>query len=145
MSDIDWKTELKKIEREYDGLPPEPSPAVQRMKREAEQAARDRVSRRWVLAKLVPVLALSVAIPFWPYYARCGLELTGYLGAIAAMMAGGLWIASLSWKHRMPVTHGVAITVLVWGLAMTAREVLPREDYARPDADRSSWKCGPEA
>lgn len=141
MSDIDWKTELKKIEREYDGLPPEPSPAVQRMKREAEQAARDRVSRRWVIVRLIPVLALCVAILFWPYYARCGAELAGYLGAIAAMMAGGLWIASLTWKHRMPATHAIAIAVLIWGLAMTAREVLPREGYARPDAERASWKC----
>lgn len=141
MSDIDWKTELRKIEREYDGLPPAPSPAVQRMKREAEQAARDRVARLWVVARLAPVLALGAALPFWPYYARCGLELAGYLGAIAALVAGGLWIASLTWKHRMPLTHALSVLVIVWGLAMTAREVLPREGYARADVERASWKC----
>lgn len=145
MSDIDWKTELRKIEREYDGLPPEPSPAVQRMKREAEQETRDRISRRWVLVRLVPVLALSVAILFWPYHARCGAGLAGYLGAVVAMMAGGLWIATLAWRHRMPMTHALSVLVMVWGLAMTAREVLPREGYARLDVQRASWKCQAQA
>ena len=141
MTEMDWKTKLREIEREYDGLPPEPSPSAQKAKRMAERAARDRVSQRWVIARMALVLALSVAIVFWPYYARCGWELSGYLAAIAAVASGGLWIAQLSWRQRMPVTHSVAMLVVAWGLAMAARETLPRAGYAKPDAMRSSWRC----
>jgi hypothetical protein len=141
MTEMNWKTKLKEIEREYDGLPPEPSPSAQKAKRMAEQAAKDRVSRRWVLVRMALVLALSVAIVFWPYYARCGWELSGYFAAITTVALGGLWIAALSWHHRMPVTHALSMIVVVWGMAMAAREILPRAGYAKPDAMRTSWRC----
>lgn len=141
MSGVDWKTKLREIEREYDGLPPEPSPSAQRVKRMAEQAAKDRVSRRWVLVRGVLVIALSVAIVFWPYDARCGLGLSGYLAAIATVALGGIWIAALTWRHRMAVTHAVSMLVVAWGLAVLARETLPRVGYARPDAARAAWRC----
>jgi len=141
MSEVDWKSKLREIEREYDGLPPEPSPSAQRAKKMAEQAAKDRVSRGWVLVRLVLVLALSGAIVFWPYEAACGLDLAGYLGAIATVALGGIWIAALSWRHRMAVTHAVSMLVVLWGLAILARETLPRVGYARPDAARSTWRC----
>ena len=141
MSEVDWKSKLREIEREYDGLPPEPSPSAQRAKKVAEQAARDRVSRRWVLVRVVLVLALSAGIVFWPYEAACGLGLSGYLAAIATVALGGIWIAVLSWRHRMPVAHTVSMLVLIWGLAILARETLPRIGYARPDAARAAWRC----
>ena len=141
MSEVDWKSKLREIEREYDGLPPEPSPSAQRAKKMAEQAAKDRVSRRWVLVRVVLVLALSAAIVFWPYESRCGLDLAGYLAAIATVALGGIWIAVLSWRHRMPVTHSLSMLVVLWGLAIVARETLPRVGYARPDAARSAWRC----
>lgn len=141
MSEVDWKSKLREIEREYDGLPPEPSPSAQRAKKMAEQAAKDRVSRRWVLVRVVLVLALSAGIVFWPYEAACGLGLSGYLAAIATVALGGIWIAVLSWHHRMPVTHAVSMLVLIWGLAILARETLPRIGYARPDAARAAWRC----
>lgn len=141
MSEVDWKSKLREIEREYDGLPPEPSPSAQRAKKMAEQAAKDRVSRRWVLVRVVLVLALSAGIVFWPYEAACGLGLAGYLAAIATVALGGIWIAVLSWHHRMPVTHAVSMLVLIWGLAILARETLPRVGYARPDAARAAWRC----
>lgn len=141
MSEVDWKSKLREIEREYDGLPPEPSPSAQRAKKMAEQAAKDRVSRRWVLVRVVLVLALSAGIVFWPYEAACGLGLAGYLAAIATVALGGIWIAVLSWHHRMPVTHAVSMLVLIWGLAILARETLPRIGYARPDAARAAWRC----
>ena len=143
MSDVDWKTKLREIEREYDGLPPEPTPSAHRAKQMAEQAARDRISRRWVIVRTVLVVALSGAIVFWPYAASCGLGLSGYLAAVATVALGGLWIAALSWHHRMPVTHGVAMLVLIWALAISARETLPRIGYARPDAARAGWRCSP--
>ena len=141
MSEVDWKSKLREIEREYDGLPPEPSPSAQRAKKLAEQAAKDRVSRRGVVLRVVPVLALSGAIVFWPYEAGCGLGLASYLAAIATVALGGLWIAVLSWRHRMPVAHTLSMLVLMWGLAIVARETLPRIGYARPDAARTAWRC----
>ena len=141
MSEVDWNRKLREIEREYDGLPPEPSPSAQRTKKMAEQEARDRVSRRWVLVRTVLVLALSVAIVFWPYESACGLELGGYLAAISTVALGGVWIATLSWRHRMPLTHTLSMVVVIWGLAILARETLPRVGYARPDAARAAWRC----
>jgi hypothetical protein len=141
MSGVDWKTKLREIEREYDGLPPEPSPSAQRVKKMAEQAAKDRIARRWVLLRAGLVVALSVAIVYWPYESRCGSWLSGYLAAIATVALGGIWIAVLSWRHRMAATHAVAMLVVAWGLAMVARETLPRVGYARPDAARAAWRC----
>ena len=141
MTEVDWNRKLREIEREYDGLPPETSPSAQRTKKMAEQAARDRVSRRWVLVRMVLVLALSVAIVFWPYESKCGLDLGEYLAAISTVALGGVWIATLSWRHRMPLTHTLSMLVVIWGLAILARETLPRLGYARPDAARVAWRC----
>lgn len=141
MSDVDWKSKLREIEREYDGLPPEPPASVVRTKKLAEQAAKDRIARRWVLVRLVLVLALSVAILFWPYEAQCGARLGGYLAASAIVVLGGLWIGVLSWHYRMPETHAVSMLIVIWGLAVLARETLPRIGYARPDAARATWRC----
>ena len=46
MSQIDWKTELKKVERAFDGLPPEPTPAERRAKQAAEQREQQRKQQR---------------------------------------------------------------------------------------------------
>ncbi len=141
MTEVDWKTKLREIEREYDGLPPEPSPSAQRVRKMAEQEARDRVARRWVVVRMLLVLALSGAIVFWPYPSGCGFGLLGYLSATSTVALGGLWIATLSWQQRMPITHAVSMLVLIWALAIAARETLPRIGYARPDAARAVWRC----
>ena len=54
MGEINWLTELRKIEREFDGLPPEPTPTELRARRAAEQRA-ERLRRE--RAMLVGVLA----------------------------------------------------------------------------------------
>jgi len=46
MGEINWLTELRKIEREFDGLPPEPTPMELRARRAAEQARREASRRR---------------------------------------------------------------------------------------------------
>ena len=145
MTDIDWKRTLKEIEREYDGLPPAPSLGSLKAKKAAEDAAKDaarqRRARIAVFFRLVPVLALSVGIAYWPYPARCGLDLAGYLAAIVAMTLGGLWVATTSWQARLPLAHVTALLVLAWAAVMTAREALPRIGYAKPDAARAAWRC----
>jgi len=70
MSDIDWNVELRKIVREYDGLPPERSRTQIRLQKIQEIVARDRLRGRldeqlavvgfWVRFALVGVLAFSL-------------------------------------------------------------------------------------
>ena len=74
----------------------------------------------------------------WPYARGCGLPLAGYLGAVAAVLVAGTWIAAVSWQRRSAAAHVVAFLLLVWGLALAAERVLPRVGYA---AERASWTC----
>jgi undecaprenyl pyrophosphate phosphatase UppP len=146
MSEINWDAELRKIDREYSGLPPEPSPASVKAKRELErrqQEERDqRRGRVGVYARLVLVAVLSVAIVFWPYPTRCGQGLYGFLGAVSAVVIGGFWIAVLTWRWRMPRTHILAAVAILWGIAIAASQVLPRIGYAKTDADHPvGWSC----
>lgn len=145
MTGIDWKRTLKEIEREYDGLPPAPSLGSLKAKEAAEKAAKDAARRRRdrmaVLLRLVPVLALSVGIAYWPYVTRCGLDLAGYLAAVGAVALGGGWLATATWRARTPLLHLLSLLIVAWGVGMAAREALPRAGYARPDAERAAWRC----
>ena len=146
MTEIDWNTELRKIEREFDGLPPEPSPAELRSRRAAERRAeerrKERTTRLGVLARLTLVVALAAAIAFWPYRRECGAALFAYMGAEAMIVAGGLWLMACTWRSRMAKTHGVALLMLLWGLVLIGHEILPRIGYARSDAaDPPRWVC----
>src|SRR5688572_1965577 len=79
MTGIDWATERKKIEREYDGLPPEPTPAALNRKRAEERREQERLHDAalrigaWTRALLV--ISLATAINFWPYFRDCGVGL----------------------------------------------------------------------
>jgi hypothetical protein len=146
VSEINWNAELRKIDREYSGLPPEPSPASVKAKRELErmqQEERDnRKGRIGVYARMTPVIALCVAIVFWPYASRCGQPLYNFLGAVAAVTLGGFWISALTWRWRMPKTHILAALVVIWGVTIAASEVLPRVGYAKADVQRPlGWSC----
>jgi hypothetical protein len=146
MTDIDWKTELRKYEREFVGLPPEPSPAELRERRLAEERERQRHDeindRAGAWLRLLLVLTLSAALSAWPYARGCGAGLYGFLGAEGAVMAGGLWVAIHSWRRRVASAHAIGFVVLLGGAAMAGLEVLPRVGYARPDPTRpSQWAC----
>ena len=146
MSDIDWKTELRKIEREFDGLPPEPSPAEIRARRAAEQRTerrrKERAVRLGVQARLVLVVVLAGAIGLWPYPRDCGRGLFAFMGAEAMIVAGGLWVVAWTWRSRMAKTHGVALVLVLWGLMLIGHQVLPRIGYAKTDAGNPArWWC----
>lgn len=140
MGEINWDAELRKIDREYSGLPPEPSPASLKAKRELEKRQQEereqRRGRIGVYARMILVVALCVAIVFWPYPTRCGTGLYGFLAAMSAVVIGGFWISALTWRWRMPKTHMLAALAILWGFAITAAEVLPRVGYAKPDVAR---------
>jgi hypothetical protein len=83
-------------------------------------------------------LALAVGITQWPYPSACGLNLIVYLGAISVVTIAGLWSSISSWRRRMGVAHTLSLLVLLWGLVLAAREVLPRTGYTR---QVRTWSC----
>ena len=83
---------------------------------------------------------LGAALPGWPYENACGQWLILYLGAVSLAVIAGLWGARISWKGRIGWAHVLAVVTIIWGLALTAQEVLPREPifYAKT---RLAWRC----
>ncbi|HWA57606.1 MAG TPA: hypothetical protein VG692_10150 [Gemmatimonadales bacterium] len=83
-------------------------------------------------------IALAVGITQWPYPSACGLNLMVYLGAILVVIVAGLWSSVSSWRRRLGLAHTLSLLVLLWGLVLAAREVLPRVDYAK---HVRTWSC----
>lgn len=144
MSDFDAR--LRQIDKALESvsdaqLLPTPSGAVGPA-HEAAQARREAV-RTWpALLRLGLATALGVGILFWPYAARCGFGLAGYLGAVAAVVVGGGWSAVWTWRHRTPRAHVLALLLVAWGAVLAAVEVLPRAGYAKPTPERpAGWSC----
>ena len=137
MAEDNWTSQLKKIEREFDGLPPEPSPAVQKMQSEAERRAKEKAQQRKAMfgagARLILVFALGAAIVMWPYSRECGWGWFGYVGVEGVIVAGGLWVAFTTWRGRLPKMHAFSLLIVLAGLALIAAEVLPRIGYAATD------------
>jgi hypothetical protein len=146
MTDIDWKTELRKIEREFSGLPPEPSPKDVRRQRTLEQQERMRQQARaaaigtW--GRLVLVVALGVAIAYWPYPRACGSGLAGYLGAEVLLAGSAVWTAIYAWQRRLAIPHVIALVLLFCACTMLEVQTLPRAGYVTLfGADPVTWSC----
>lgn len=137
MVEDNWASQLKKIEREFDGLPPEPSPALQKMQSEAERRAKEKAQQRAAMigasARLILVFGLGAAIVIWPYSRQCGWGWIGYVGVEAVIVAGGLWVAFTTWRGRLPKMHAFSLLIVLGGLVLIAAEVLPRIGYAATD------------
>ena len=95
MTGIDWSAQLKKIERQFDGLPPESTESDLRAKREDERRQQLKKQGREAVfgaaSRVVLVLSLGLAMNAWPYDRACGAGLAGYLAASVAIIAGGVW------------------------------------------------------
>lgn len=146
MAQDDWSTQLKKIEREFEGLPPEPSAAFKKMQSEEERRAQERAQQRGAgfraAARLILVLALGAALAFWPYENQCGSGLLGFLGVEAVIVVGGLWVAFTTWRYRLPRMHAFSLLIVLTGLTLIAAEVLPRVGYAAVDPKHPpSFSC----
>ena len=146
MTGIDWSAQLKKIERQFDGLPAEPTESGLRAKRENERRhqvnQQDRESVFGAVSRVVLVLSLSLAINAWPYGRACGAELLGYLAASAAIIAGGVWAMVGTWRGRAPKLHALALLALAWGVVLITAQVLPRVGYAKVDPGNGpAWRC----
>jgi hypothetical protein len=146
LSEINWAVELRKIEREYDGLPPEPTAGDLKHKRDAERREREKqdaaAASFGVYFRLTLVICLGVSIGCWPYDVSCGFMLSGYLGAVVVLVVAGIWTAVATFTHRMPRRHLIALGVVLLGLMLGGAQVLPRIGYASPSAGRSTtWRC----
>ena len=145
MSEIDWNVMLRRIEREYDGLPPEPSSADLRAQKAAVLRARQeqRVAGVGAWVRMLLVGALAASLYWWPNAHACGLDLATFLSAETMVVVGALWVASFTFRHHLAITHAFAVALLVAGLALVAVQVLPRAGYATFAGVRADggWRC----
>jgi len=81
---------------------------------------------------------LGAALPQWPYAKDCGWWLLLYGAAVGIVVVAGIWSAHVSWRSRLGFAHMIAVCTIIWGLALTAQEVLPRIGYAKT---RLAWRC----
>jgi predicted membrane-bound mannosyltransferase len=138
----DWDKELSKIDKQLESVsdaqlfPQKPDARPSQMAR--VEAQREATSSWPALLRLSLSVALGVAILFWPYTNRCGVGLGGYLVAVTAVAASGLWSAVWTWRHRAGRAHALSILLIAWGLVLGATEVLPRIGYAK---EKLTWSC----
>jgi hypothetical protein len=70
------------------------------------------------------------------------LHLLAFMGAEAMVVVGGLWTVAWTWRFRLAKTHGLALLLVLWGLALLSAQVLPRVGYAKADAQHPPrWWC----
>jgi hypothetical protein len=145
MSGIDWNVELKKIEREFDGLPPAPTQGQLKAKRASEMRAKQQkyaaTAALGAGIRVALLALLGVGLYYWPYGHACGFGLFSYMGAEALVAAGGVWVLVHTWEHRMAKAHGLAIAIIFAGFALLASEILPRVGYTRAETAQQWW-CG---
>ena len=145
MSDRDWDAEMRKIDQQIASIPSQGATPVRAQPQGGTApvaAGRPETSTFGVMARLGLACALGVAIVFWPYGARCGLGLAGYLGAVTTLIVAGAWSSIWTWKHRAARAHMVALLLLTWGIVLAAADVLPRVGYAKPTTNHpANWTC----
>ena len=147
MSDKDWGKELAKIDRQLESVSDEalfPTKNAKTPAARAEATAKQsRTATLGVALRLLLATALGVGILFWPYEARCGIGLAGYLFAVSGVVLGGVWSAVWSWRHRSGRAHVLSLLLALWGIVLAAQEILPRVGYANPAAAGKpvTWTC----
>jgi hypothetical protein len=145
MSSKDWDSELKKIDRMLEGASDEallPAKSAKTPQARAEMIDKQRsTSTLGVMARLVLATALGVGMLFWPYDAKCGVGLAGYLAATGVVVTAGVWSSIWTWRHRSARGHILSLLLVLWGSVLAAIEILPRSGYAKPDPNRPGWSC----
>ena len=145
MSGKDWESELKKIDRMLEGASDEallPAKNAATPAARAEAVAKQKgTSTLGVMARLVLAVALGIGMLFWPYDAKCGVGLAGYLAATGVVVGAGVWSSIWTWRHRSSRGHILSLLLILWGGVLGAIEILPRVGYAKPDAARPGWAC----
>ena len=92
--------------------------------------------------RVVLGLLLGIGMTQWPYAHGCGFRLMFYLLGVVVVFGAGVWSSLSSWKRRLGVAHVLAQILILWGLVLAARVLLPRVGYAKQSAP---WFCRSEA
>lgn len=145
MSDIDWTVELRKIEREYDGLPPERTRTQIRLEKIREITAKERFQERlaligvWARLALVGILALSLF--GWPYRHDCGFPLAAFLASQLMVIVAGAALAVRTWRERLvwPFAGSILFATVAW--TVIALHTLPRAGYPSQARVPNGWSC----
>jgi hypothetical protein len=151
MAERDWTKEMAKIDRQLESISDEalfptktgPGKDPKAAAVKADNLEKQRTtSTLGVFLRLLLSVALGVGIAFWPYDARCGLGLAGYLAAVSVVTASGIWSAVWTWRHRSARGHMLSLLLVLWGVILGSMEVLPRIGYAKADAlHPATWTC----
>jgi hypothetical protein len=153
VSEIDWNIELRKIEREYDGLPPEPpqlpkrrSPKTEfRLERIQEIATKyefyDRLAVIGVWTRLVLIATLTVSLFWWPYGRDCGFPLVAFLVSNAMAIVGGTSLAVRTRRDRMLWPFVASALVITVASSVIAMHALPRLGYSPDGVTAAGWSC----
>lgn len=145
MSDIDWNVELRKIVREYDGLPAERSRTQIRLQKIQEIVARDRLSERLSLvgvwARLALVAGLTISLFWWPYGHGCGGPLAAFLLSNTMVIVGGVVLAVRAWRDRTAWLFAGSTACLLVAWTVIALHTLPRLGYSPAGGTSAAWSC----
>jgi len=97
------------------------------------RAARTTGSAAWLgtWARVALGLLIGIGMTQWPYTHGCGLKLIFYMTGVVAVIAAGFWSSISSWRRRLGVAHVLSQALIIWGLVLAAREILPRVGYAK--------------
>lgn len=162
MSDRNWEAEMAKIDKQLASVSDEQlladRKAVPAVASAAGKVAVGKVSgatasparatspaaggtwRSWL--KVFIAVAGAAGLMYWPWMARCGLPLVGFTAATGGVAVLGIWSAVGTWRHRLGLAHLASLLVTIWGVALGAREILPRVGYAIPSLQRpGQWSC----
>jgi hypothetical protein len=149
----DWDKEMAEVDRLLKRLPaadptlgrgggeptlrrPAVTPASAMSSGEIRATGRARLGT-WARVILGLLVGIGVAPGMWPYTHGCGLRLMFYLMGVITVITAGLWSSVSSWRRRLGVAHVIAQVLIVWGVLLLTREVLPRVG-ARP---QGVWMC----
>jgi hypothetical protein len=147
--DHDWDQEMREVDRLLAKLPEaDPNlvgghaPTLKKPVPAAVPAtsAAEPTGFQWLgtWARVALGLLIGVGMTQWPYTHGCGLRLLFYVVGVGAVLAAGIWSGLSSWKRRLAVAHVLSQLLIIWGLVLAAREVLPRVGYARA---QGVWLC----
>jgi hypothetical protein len=145
VSQIDWGVELRKIEREFDGLPPERTRTQLRLQKIKELTERDRFDERLALvgiwARLILVAALATSLYWWPYGRDCGFPLAAFLISHTMVIIGGLSIAVRTWRDRLvwPFLGSGLFILSAW--TVLSLQTLPRLGFPMAPPTSAGWSC----
>jgi hypothetical protein len=151
MADRDWTKEMAKIDRQLESVSDEAlfptktgaGKGSKAAATSAENLEKQRSTSTFgVFLRLLLSVALGGGIYFWPYDARCGFGLAGYLAAVGVVTASGVWSAVWTWRHRSARGHALSLLLVLWGVILGSMEVLPRVGYAKADVlHPATWTC----